>query len=303
MIFNEIYGCYYNAVAKMIGLAVDGRLTEKKMNEIASEYAFEESFLTIVPAIKNQEWQLIDKDMGTPILNKPTMPMTTLERRWLKTILLDPRIVLFQIPTGELADVEPLFNSDDIVYFDRYLDGDDYGDPSYIKNFHLLQQAIKERRQVSIKFISGKNREKTSILSPIKIEYSDKEDKFRVLCAGSRDIRTINIGRIVQCNLLDETFPEDKGLKTRKLEKLVFELKDERNTLERTMMKFAHYRKEIVRTGDNTYHVELQYDVDDETDVLIQIMSFGSYVSLLGPEKMKNELRERISRQLDIFNW
>ena len=54
MIFNEIYGCYYNAVAKMISLAVDGRLTESKMNEIASEYAFEESLLTIIPAIKKQ---------------------------------------------------------------------------------------------------------------------------------------------------------------------------------------------------------------------------------------------------------
>lgn len=303
MIFNEIYGCYYNAVAKMISLAVDGRLTENKMNEIASEYAYEESFLTIVPALKNQEWQLLDKDLGTPILNKPSMPMTTLERRWLKTIILDPRIALFQIPAEELADVEPLFMPTDIVYFDKYLDGDDYSNPSYVENFHVLQQAIKERRRVSIKFISGKNRDRMSILDPIKIEYSDKEDKFRVLCAGSRDIRTINIGRIVQCTLLDEIFPEDKCLQTRKLEKLIFELNDERNALERAMMKFAHYRKEVVRTGDNTYHVEMEYDVDDETDVLIQLMSFGSYVNLLKPENMKNELRERISRQLDIFNW
>lgn len=71
MIFNEIYGCYYNAVAKMISLAVDGRLNEKKMSEIASEYAFEESMLTIIPAIKNQEWQLIDRSFETPIMNKP----------------------------------------------------------------------------------------------------------------------------------------------------------------------------------------------------------------------------------------
>ena len=132
MIFNEIYGCYYNAVAKMISLAVDGRLTESKMNDIASEYAFEESLLTIIPALKNQDWQLIDHELETPIVNKPTMPMTTLEKRWLKTILLDPRIALFQIPMGELKDVEPLFEPGDIVYFDRYLDGDRYDDPSYI---------------------------------------------------------------------------------------------------------------------------------------------------------------------------
>jgi len=76
MIFNEIYGCYYNAVAKMISPAVDGRLTESKMNEIASEYAFEESLLTIIPALKNQDWQLIDHDFETPIESKPSMQET-----------------------------------------------------------------------------------------------------------------------------------------------------------------------------------------------------------------------------------
>ena len=180
MIFNEIYGCYYNAVAKMISLAVDGRLTESKMNEIASEYAFEESLLTIIPALKNQDWQLIDHDFETPIENKPTMPMTTLEKRWLKTILLDPRIALFQIPMGELKDVEPLFEPGDIVYFDRYLDGDRYDHPSYIANFYIIQQAIKEHKKVRIKFWNNKNQERTHLLEPIKIEYSDKLRHFHL---------------------------------------------------------------------------------------------------------------------------
>ena len=39
------------------------------MNQIASELAFEESILTIVPALKDQEWQLIDREYKTPINN------------------------------------------------------------------------------------------------------------------------------------------------------------------------------------------------------------------------------------------
>ncbi len=303
MIFNEIYGCYYNAVAKMISLAVDGRLTESKMNEIASEYAFEESLLTIIPALKNQDWQLIDHDFETPIENKPTMPMTTLEKRWLKTILLDPRIALFQIPMGELKDVEPLFEPGDIVYFDRYLDGDRYDHPSYIANFYIIQQAIKEHKKVRIKFWNNKNQERTHLLEPIKIEYSDKEDKFRILCAGRWDIRTINMGRVIQCTRLEETFPEELCLQTRKRDTLVFEISDERNALERVMMKFAHYKKEVERLNENLYRVQMEYDVDDETDVLIQMMSFGSYVKILSPAKMKDELCKRISKQLEMLNW
>lgn len=303
MIFNEIYGCYYNAVAKMISLAVDGRLTENKMNEIASEYAFDESMLTIIPALKKQEWQLLDSELNTPILNRPSMPMTTLEKRWLKTIMLDPRVVLFQIPMGELKDVEPLFSPEDIVYFDRYLDGDRYDHPSYIANFYVMQQAIKEHRKVKVKFWNASNRERRHILEPIKIEYSDKEDKFRVLCAGRFGTRTLNMGRVVQCELLDETFPEELCLQSRKKGILTFELVDDRNALERAMMKFAHFRKEVERIGEKTYRVELEYDTEDETDVLIQMLSFGSYVKILGPDKMKEELCIRVSKQLQMLDW
>ena len=83
----------------------------------------------------------------------------------------------------------------------------------------------------------------------------------------------------------------------------VFELTDERDVLERAMMKFAHYKKEVVRVDDNLYHVEMEYDVDDETDVLIQIMSFGRYIKILTPDRMKEELCKRIEKQLAMLNW
>ena len=49
MIFNEVYGCYYNAVSKIIENAIDGELTDRKLNDLSKQYAFEESNLTIVP--------------------------------------------------------------------------------------------------------------------------------------------------------------------------------------------------------------------------------------------------------------
>lgn len=52
MIFNEVYGCYYNAVSKIIENAIDGELTDRKLNDLSKQYAFEESNLTIVPSIK-----------------------------------------------------------------------------------------------------------------------------------------------------------------------------------------------------------------------------------------------------------
>lgn len=303
MIFNEVYGCYYNAVSKMIELAIDGELTEKKMHDIAGELAFEESSLCIVPAIKNEDWQLITKDFETPIINKPVMPLTTLEKRWLKTILFDPRIALFQIPTKELEDVEPLFYPDDIVYFDRYKDGDKYDRPEYIANFYIILQAIREHKKLYIEFINGKGRTRKGEFIPVKIEYSDKEDKFRLLCAGSVDIRTINIGRIERVQRINEHYSAKIRLPQRETRTLEFTIKDSRNVLERAMMQFAHFKKEVERVDDKTYHVNMQYDLDDETDVVIQLLSFGRFIKVIGPEEIKDEIKTRILKQTEILNW
>ncbi len=305
MLFHEIYGCYYRAVAKMLNLAIAGGLTEKKMYEIVAETAFEESSLIMIPALKKQEWQLLDENLHTPLKHTPDMPLTILEKRWLKTILLDKRGKLFfgSVPENSaLADVEPLFLPEDIVYFDRYADGDDYDDPAYIANFHLIRQTIAERRKLKASFRNGREQKRCEILEPVQLEYSDKEDKFRVLCADRQSIKTINLGRIVQCELLEDTFPENVRLKEREKKVLKFTLTDERNALERAMMKFSHYKKEVERRDAGNYLVTLEYDVDDEADVLIQILSLGSYIEVTAPDEMREELRKRMERQMALID-
>lgn len=305
MLFHEIYGCYYRAVAQMLNLAIEGGLTEKKMYEIVAETAFEESSLIMIPALKKQEWQLLDENLHTPLKHTPDMPLTILEKRWLKTILLDKRVKLFLEPVPEnteLADTDPLFFPEDIVYFDRYVDGDDYDDPAYIANFRLIRQAIAERRKLKVTFRNSREQKRCEILEPVQLEYSDKEDKFRVLCADRQSIKTVNLGRIVQCELLEDTFPENVRLKEREKKVLKFILTDERNALERAMMKFSHYKKEVERRDAENYLVTLEYDVDDETDVLIQILSFGSYIEVTAPDRMREELRKRMERQMALVD-
>lgn len=305
MLFHEIYGCYYRAVAQMLNLAIEGGLTEKKMYEIVAETAFEESSLIMIPALKKQEWQLLDENLHTPLKHTPDMPLTILEKRWLKTILLDKRVKLFLEPVpenAELADTDPLFFPEDIVYFDRYVDGDDYDDPAYIANFRLIRQAIAERRKLKVTFRNGREQKRCEILEPVQLEYSDKEDKFRVLCADRQSIKTVNLGRIVQCELLEDTFPENVRLKEREKKVLKFILTDERNALERAMMKFSHYKKEVERRDAENYLVTLEYDADDETDVLIQILSFGSYIEVTAPDEMREELRKRMERQMALID-
>lgn len=44
----------------------------------------------------------------------------------------------------DLSDVEPLFTEDDYKVYDKYSDGDDFGDEGYIGRFRLIYYAIKD---------------------------------------------------------------------------------------------------------------------------------------------------------------
>ena len=126
MLFNEIYSSYFNVVADVLARACEGNLQKSDINEIIAKKAFGESVLNIPSALKNQEWKLLTEDMETPLLSQPTMPLTTLQKQWMKALLNDPRIQLFNPSHEGLEDVEPLYKQEWLEYYDRYNDGDDY---------------------------------------------------------------------------------------------------------------------------------------------------------------------------------
>lgn len=106
MIFHEIYGCYYLCMEKIINHALNHTLTQDKILEIINQYAFEDSHIEIMSHLKNQDWPLITQDYHTPLHHPSTRPLTLLEKRWLKSLSLDPRIQLFSISFDNLDDID-----------------------------------------------------------------------------------------------------------------------------------------------------------------------------------------------------
>ena len=186
MLFSEVYGTYYNVLARLLTEAVEGRLTRETMLRIVREMGFEESVLTIPEALETQAWPLITGDYSTPLEHAPTMPLTTLQKRWLKALLRDPRIRLFDPPLDGLEDVEPLYPPDTFVYYDRYNDGAPFDDPEYIQHFRCILSAIRQKRWLRIQFKGGKGSGHCWKCIPYKLEYSPKDDKFRLISANSR---------------------------------------------------------------------------------------------------------------------
>ncbi len=300
MLFHEIYSSYYLVTAGILREAVQGTLTGKKLNAIVQRHAFGESLLTIPEGLAGEKWRLLHRDLTTPLQEEPSMPLTDLEKRWMKALLLDPRIRLFEPDMTGLNDVEPLFTPDMIVYYDRYSDGDDYDDPSYIRHFHTILKALCENRDLFIRYESRLRTPMELTVTPHYLEYSQKDDRFRLAAAGKKRRWTINLSRITECELSEHS--ERIPLEVPEMESITFELEDRRNAMERVLLHFSHLEKETRRLDGRRYLVTLKYDRQDETEMVIRILSFGPAIRVVEPERFVGLLRERIERQKAFRN-
>lgn len=300
MIFHEIYSVYYQTVAKILEEALDHPLKQDEICNIIEKYAFSESILSIESALREQKWQLLKSDGTTIFKNDPSMPLTTIQKRWLKSICQDPRIHLFQddLKEIEFPEIEPLFTPNDFYIFDQYQDGDDYTDESYIRNFRMILDAIKNQYPLKITTYNHKGKKVSMKILTKYLEYSEKDDKFRVAGFGSRLGGTVNLGRIISCERTKTA--ENTELIHRippRKRRVFFELEDERNALERVLLHFAHFPKKVEKIEENRYHIMVDYDKDDETEMVIRILSFGPMIKVVQPEHFINLIKERLRKQ------
>lgn len=297
MIFSELYSAYYNTVAKIVKEMIHASVDNKSIHKIIQENAFEESAINILPAIREEKWQVITKAYKTPIKHTPTMPLTILQKRWLKAILMDERIKLFDVQVEGLEDVEPLFTKEDYRIYDQYADGDHFEEEEYQQRFKVLLHALRNQLPVKAEMVNRKGNKVYVKFIPEKIEYSEKDDKFRVHTSGCRYITTINLARLTKCSLYDgkhEIRPTRRDVKRSSVTVIV---KDERNALERTMLHFAHFEKQVEKMDDKNYRVIIQYDSDDEPEMVIRVLSFGPLVEVVEPTGFRELIINKLKKQ------
>ncbi|MBQ7380251.1 MAG: WYL domain-containing protein [Clostridia bacterium] len=299
MIFSELYSAYYKTVAAMITDILHGERSEKELKKVIARHAFGESALTIMPALKNEKWQLVHADMTTPLLHEPTMPLTTLQKRWLKAISLDPRIKLFGVAFPELDDVEPLFTSEDYHVYDKYSNGDPFDDEEYIERFRFLLRAIHEKTPIKVNITNRKGQDMYTKCIPVRMEYSEKDDKFRLITSGCHFMPTINLSKITYCSVYKGEQTIGMALRKPRYDTVTVRITDERNALERFMLHFAHFEKQAEKLDKKHYLVKIKYAYDDQLEMVIRILSFGPMVEVVGPESFKRLIVKKLKQQLN----
>ena len=255
MIFHEIYGNYYRTVAEILDAALKEEISDKTIWKIVKEKAFAESSLTIPKELSEKgKWPLLNEERRAVIHRKTSMPLTIMEKRWLKALL---------------ADLEPLFQPKDIVLFDQFADGDPYGDETYTKIFRQILSAVKKKNSIRVLYPLKNGTEKWIKCNPVRLEYSLRDDKFRLISVYKGRINTISVSKIIQCETVG-------SFRTAKIKE---EVHDKRNV------------ELLVKDERQTYEAE------DEIDLMIQILSFGTSLKVAGPEAFVEQIKNRLEMQ------
>ena len=299
MIFSELYSVYYNTVAKILSAMVDGNIDSKQAQKIVEENAFGDSAFSIMEAIKTERWQVMTSDFTTFVEHKPTMPLTILQKRWLKAISLDPRIKLFGVKFEGLDDVEPLFTQEDYHVFDRYNDGDDFENKAYIGRFRFLLNAIKNKTPVKINIKNAKGQNVYGKCLPVRLEYSEKDDKFRLITTGCRFLTVINLSKIVSVARCNGEFTPKESRDEARIDTVTLKITDDRNALERVMLHFAHFEKRAEKLDKRHYLAHIKYEHADEMEMVIRILSFGPLVEVVEPEPFIELMKNKLQKQFD----
>ena len=243
------------------------------------------------------------------------VPLSAWELRWLCTILQDKKMNLF-LSSDTIADLRALIPSDikpinmsDIYVFDRYNSG------QYKINSDIFKTVISSLHKcatLQIRYKSVKGNEINGYYCPIHIEYSKRDDRFRlyVMRETTKRIMIMNFDRIISIKQVGTFFSMDECRQTlndffeKTSKEITIEFKDTRNIPDRILNEFSPWRKrcELIDSISKTYRLTIYYYKSDELDILIRLMSYGPYIRFIDKEHtIYKGIMERIDKQIQLF--
>ncbi|MBO5292953.1 MAG: WYL domain-containing protein [Lachnospiraceae bacterium] len=316
-LFSEVYNCYFQVIKSLI--EKKNYLSESELKYRIQESGFEESILYLLPKLTEPEWGFYEKRDGVYYAKLSAdfyVPLNDLQRAYLKAMLLDEKIRLFledeEIAAlyAAFADVEPLFMPEDFYYYDRFTDRDDYQDADYRKHFRMILSAIKNKEYLDILYEARPGQRVHHCYLPCRLEYSIKNDCFRLLAVEKRYVRNPRVEVLKLSRIKDMTaggiqvsrLPDINRILQRSYDKepVRIRIRDRRNALERAMLQFANYEKSTRKIGENTYECLIYYNKKTETELLIEILSFGPMLKVVGNEAFLRLVKERLARQAGL---
>lgn len=243
------------------------------------------------------------KDGGIGILDEYVLNKTILteeEQNQILFALQGMKKVAGQDEKDTLRKLSRLFNKkvDDWIRIDFSNWGKDNGKE---KRFNMIKTAILNKNQIEFVYYNSNGEKSQRTVEPLQVWFKDKSWYLIAYCKMKQDYRIFKIARIKEIKILEEHFKRELQQENKKEE-----YKFKTVTLELEISKKMAYRvydefedSEINKKDDGSFIINVEYPENEW--VYGYILSFGEYVKVLSPERVKRTIKDKIEKILKNY--
>lgn len=330
LLFNEIFSKPFIELGNILFDIIRTKTISAEHN-IELQKAYSRNFTAIESANRRKEqaynfifafvnfgdgrsvFEFLNDEINNPI---DLLPLTLLEIQWMVNILKHPLAKCFlneneiKVILDKVEDPE-IFDINKVVLYDQYLGVDEfYKSFDFSTLIPKIMSAIRDNRMIAINYKSQYGKRSDYVCSPVDIEYSKRDNKIRIRAVSkSNDVKTFNLERILDVDILDELYDKDfaedvikKYLNENQCELVIF-FNETKNVPDRILTEFSCFKKKCCKWGNERYRMTLYYDKEDKREILVRLLSYGSLINVFNDTgDVRHELIERLERQLELTN-
>lgn len=201
-----------------------------------------------------------------------------------------------------LNKLSTLFNKNTVNWLEV-----DFSDWSYTNShhFHLLKTAILDRVVTEFDYYSTYGEKTHRKIEPIQLWFKHRAWYIKGFCLEKQDVRLFKLTRIKNLIVTDNPFA------ARNLLSACYENEPPENrrkdvTLKLKIAPQMTYRiyddfdeDQVAKHEDGSFTVTVTYPEDEW--VYGFVLSFGEYIEVLEPERIRNVLREKLHKSLEKY--
>ena len=321
--FNRLYSAYYKIALKTIKA-----INNKEISTQEELITFVSSFSILngkTPAKSNKYqsdfldatadlFKIRNGKLYTPFMNITNdfmFPLTTPEISFLKTIINDENCKLImgesynllktELDKPEFNEIYPYFDKDKYAIFDQFVNGDKLfiEDKTYIYNFNLLLNAVKKNEPVYFEYIEDEIL-KTKISVPERIEYSQKEDRFKVVLNSKN--RPLDIQNIRLCKYTDKSLSPSKEKEILTCIVSIDIPESKKYIRDRLFREFSPFERDCEKIDESEHILYFKFEAGDYKEIAYRLLQFGPYVYCSEPGCVRERIKEKIDQQYELIN-
>ncbi len=249
------------------------------------------------------------------------VPLSTIEIRWLKTIIHDEnrKIHLF-MSESEINVLEAVLKQytpsiteltmNRVNYFDRFHFQKKNAEAETTV-LPILLDGIYNQKTIRIRYRTMKNRTKIGEFKPIILEFSKRNNRFQGFFqeCGDNRICTMNISRIETAIETENSFDYSDAeqslhlFRERNTMSVEVEFYNVRNITDRILTEFSPWKKRCAYDKTSgLYKLTIFYQQQDEMDLVVRLLGYGSNLRFVDKKHpIYKEIQARMNRQMDLI--